>query len=75
MVRRARGGSWAIGGGFRGCSFEVSIEGQYPSINLCSMEERTCSEDVLMKTGGPLSMVMNIGTSFFKKGLYMFPDM
>jgi len=36
----------------------------------CNNDEnrRTCSADVLMKTGGPLRMVMKIGTSFFRKG-------
>lgn len=44
------------------------MEDQYPAINVYGMGEQTCSEDVLMKTGGPFSMVMKIGTSFFRKG-------
>ena len=36
-------------------------------------EALTCSKEVLIKTGGPLRQLMNIGMSFFKKAGYMGP--
>jgi hypothetical protein len=38
------------------------------------VEARTCSADVLIKTGCPLKQLRNIGINFFKKDGYMGPD-
>ncbi len=39
------------------------------------VEARTCSADVLIKTGCPLKQLRKIGINFFKKDGYMGPDM
>ena len=55
-------------GGSPGYNFAVSMYVKSESSTLKHKEEkRTCSHDVLTNTGGPSSIVMNVGINFSRK--------